>query len=150
MFGLQSVLECLAKSLGYNTYKGLLESGEETFQLKKTALIGLNPNPLNIFYTDKWELFSVLLMSKILSGDNFSSSVLKNFKPTKLTQYLEFGNSQIDLFLDYTPHQNIIGFDVGAHSIKEYTEEYFTVYSVAKAMQSKAIEQLLKKYNCLD
>lgn len=78
--GLQSILESFAKSLGFNTYKGLLESPKETVDLDQTALFAINPYPLNSFYTKTWQTLSAQLISDTLADLNFSDQFVGSFK----------------------------------------------------------------------
>lgn len=89
-FGKQAILESFARSLGFKTYNGLMESGIERFELTKNALLDLNPNPLNLLLTDCWEAITRCLMERLLETKILTPSRLGNFKQNKLSQYAVF------------------------------------------------------------
>lgn len=89
-FGKLAVLESFARSLGFNTYNGLMQSGTERFELGKNALIDLNPNPLNHLLTDCWEEITRCLMERLFQTEILTPNRLGNFKQSPLSQYAIF------------------------------------------------------------
>jgi len=79
-FGIQSILESFAKSLGFNTYNGLLEAKKDTVDLNQTALYAINPYPLNSYYTKIWQTLSSQLINDIMVDLNFSDHLVGSFK----------------------------------------------------------------------
>lgn len=79
-FGLQSILESFAKSLGFNTYNGLLQAKKETVDLNETALFAINPYPLNSYYTKTWQTLSSQLIKDTMMDLNFSDHLIGSFK----------------------------------------------------------------------
>lgn len=79
-FGYKSVLESFARSLKFNTYNGLVESGKTEFDLDAFALMPMNPFPLNRFYTNMWEALSVAILSDLLEDTGFSEQIALGFK----------------------------------------------------------------------
>lgn len=77
-FGVQRILESLAKSAGYNSYKGLLEDCASDVSKKlnffNVNIHSLNPNPRNAYYTAYWESFTDCLMQDIKISNVIGSS----------------------------------------------------------------------------
>lgn len=82
-FGYKRILESFARSLGYNTYNGLVESGKLVHDLNENALEFLNPFPLNKFYTDIWKVLSSTIMRDLLNDHNVSETIFLGFKRSK-------------------------------------------------------------------
>lgn len=82
-FGYKRILESFARSLGYNTYNGLVESGTPDHDLKDNALEYLNPFPISEFYSDLWRVVSNAIMRDLLKDENFSEHVALGFKRDK-------------------------------------------------------------------
>lgn len=88
-FGFQSILESFAKSLSYTTFNGLIQSGQQEFNLTETALIPMNPFPMNRFYSDLWRVVTTGLMRDLLNDSNCTEEIFLGFKRDKLnSQYL--------------------------------------------------------------
>lgn len=79
-FGIQSILESFAKSLGFNTYNGLLQAKKETVDLNQTALFAINPYPVNSYYTKIWQTLSSQLINDTMIDLNFSDHFIGSFK----------------------------------------------------------------------
>lgn len=92
-FGTQAVLESFARSLGFNTFNGLLESKRSTVDLKSNALSFLNPNKLSSYYTNAWQYVTEALMANILSAERLPSKVARNFKSSELAKSLHLVRS---------------------------------------------------------
>lgn len=82
-FGYKRILESFARSLGYNTYNGLVESGITVHDIKDNALEFLNPFPLNKFYTDIWYVLTSAIMDDLLNDNNVSEYIFLGFKRNK-------------------------------------------------------------------
>lgn len=82
-FGYKRILESFARSLGYNTYNGLVESGTPDHELKANALEYLNPFPISAFYSDLWRVVSNAIMGDLIKDENFSERVVLGFKRDK-------------------------------------------------------------------
>lgn len=140
-FGKLAVLESFARSLGFNTYNGLMQSGTERFELGKNALIDLNPNPLNLLLTDCWEEVARCLMESLFKAEILTPSRLGNFKQSPLSQYAVF-----TFFSDVSPFS---WFDRGLGSNSKYKldEAYksrMPMVGVADAIFHKGLEAYIE------
>lgn len=115
-FGIQRILEALAKSCGFNSYKALLS--DETILRNpdhrlKVDLHNLNPNPRSPYYQEYWNTFidnishSIyldLLYPQTGSSPLPSYLTYRNFKRSKLSLVMPFMGygmasiSQVDFF----------------------------------------------------
>lgn len=143
-FGVQAVLESIARSLGYNTYKGMLESGAQEFQLQPSALFDLNPNPLNGFYTDCWEELTSIFMQQILSNNVFSSTVMRNFKPVDTEKYGGFDLRGGVNFLCFAESFSDMERDHTVKLEKKYGE-ILPVAAMAQSIYFQAIEKYIEQ-----
>lgn len=139
-FGTQSILESFAKSLGYNTYNGLLASGVQNVQLADTALNHLNVNPLNPYFTECWEVFAQALFRKILDGDAFHYSLIRNFKNSYLMKFTPFAqpNGSIASLLQFKQYKPSNPLEVTYSNLIDY-------YAIADAIFHYGLERLIER-----
>lgn len=139
-FGTQSILESFAKSLGYNTYNGLLASGVQKVQLADTALNHLNVNPLNPYFTECWEVFAQSLLRKLLDGDAFNYSLIRNFKSSYLMKLNSFAqsNGSIAGIVKHTQYKPSNPLEVTHSNLIEH-------YAIADAIFHYGLERLIER-----
>lgn len=136
-FGVQAVLESFAKSLGFKSYNGLLASKISYVQLLPSALQSLNPNPLNAYFTEVWEVLTESLMQQILSGQSFPSKVVRNFKHSKFADYSPFvGRNMLSLIKRHFVGEKL--------AVEIAHDELTHVFSMASSMYHYAFEQHIK------
>lgn len=142
-FGKQAVLEVFARSLGFNTYKGLTESGITRFELSKNALLDLNPNPLNLMLTDYWEEIARWLMEGLLETKILTPSRLGNFKQSTLNQYAVFRiHSGVSPFR--WSDSNAFLNKNNKYKLGEFYEGLLPVMGIANAIFHKGLEAYIE------
>lgn len=148
-FGVQSILESFARSLGFKSYNGLLNSGLKSIQLRNDALYHLNPNPLNPYYTDAWECLTCQIMEDAINSEILPVSIIKNFKKSPLLALLPY--SELAIFNCMTVEKPYYGgwekgrgWEKGIRfSFIEQRKKYMPFYSIACSMYCMALEKLL-------
>lgn len=142
-FGAQSILESFARSLGFKSYNGLLNSGLKSVQLRNDALYHLNPNPLNPYYTDAWECLTYQIMEDVINSEILPVSIIKNFKKSPLLDLLPY--SELAIFNcvtvekpDWKYWEKKIRFN-----FIEQRKKYMPFYTIACSMYYMALEKLL-------
>lgn len=148
-FGVQAVLESFAKSVGFKSYNGLLNSGLTSIQIGNDALNHLNPNPLNPYHTNIWECLCYKIMEAGLSNKLLPVKTIQNFKRNQYIDLLPYaGKGIFDLV---TVKLEYLTTDVEDYQyiVRNNIEKHIPYYSVVSCMYCMAIEKLidLKDYS---
>lgn len=101
-FGVQRILECIAKDCGFNSYKAMLNEHDSPNKTNKnkiyfSSLKSLNPYPKNEYYTQYWNAFIETICFDAFNGTSnpkrytpISYLVYRNFKQPELSKYAPY------------------------------------------------------------
>lgn len=148
-FGVQAILESFAKSVGFKSYNGLLNSGLTNIQIGNDALNHLNPNPLNPYHTNIWECLCFEIMEAGLSNKLVPMKIIQNFKRNQYIDLLPYvGKGIFDLVTVRSEYLTIDDEDYN-YVVPNNIEKHIPYYSVVSCMYCMAIEKLidLKEYS---
>lgn len=149
-FGVQAVLESFAKSVGFKTYNGLLKSELKSIQLRKDALNHLNPNPLNPYYTERWERLCAVIMEDAINNELVSVNLIRNFKQNSYLALLPYldksAHNCVTVHYEFTKRNKMY---LDFH-IEDRLRKYIPYYSIASSMYCMALEKLVELKGCSD
>lgn len=148
-FGVQAVLESFAKSVGFKSYNGLLNSGLTSIQIGNDALNHLNPNPLNPYHTNIWECLCFEIMEAGLSNKLLPIKTIQNFKKNHYIDLLPYAGKGIFNLVTVRSEFSTIDDEDYNYVVPNNIEKHIPYYSVVSCMYCMAIEKLidLKEYS---
>lgn len=148
-FGVQAILESFAKSVGFKSYNGLLNSGLTNIQIGNDALNHLNPNPLNPYHTNIWECLCFEIMEAGLSNKLVPMKIIQNFKRNQYIDLLPYAGKGIFNLVTVRSEYLTIDDEDYNYVVPNNIEKHIPYYSVVSCMYCMAIEKLidLKEYS---
>lgn len=155
-FGIQRILEALAKSCGFNSYKALL-SDEAILRNPdhrlKVDLYTLNPNPRSPYYQEYWNTFiddiSLSIYLDLLypvKGSSLLPSYLtyRNFKRSKLSQvmpYMGYGMASISEVAFFRNKKAVESYLILKFSPRHSRNDIACFYPIAASILMTAIDK---------
>lgn len=138
-FGYKAILESFAKSLGFNTYEGLKNSGQVEFELNAlTSLKALNPFYLNPFYTDMWTALSVGLVGDLVEYPLSEKLALGFKKNARIAEYLRLTGGLSKLITETVEQDR---YEVTDYSFLPLVDSFTHYYGIAVSMYSYALSK---------
>lgn len=138
-FGYKAILESFAKSLGFNTYEGLKNSGESEFEIDVfTSLKALNPFYLNPFYSDMWTALSVGLVGDLVEYPLSEKLALGFKKDVRIAEYLRQTGGLSKLITETVEQDR---YEVTDYSFLPLVDNFSHYYGIAVSMYSYALSK---------
>jgi hypothetical protein len=155
-FGYKAILESFAKSLGFNTYEGLKNSGQSEFELNVfTSLKALNPFYLNPFYTDMWAALTVCLVGDFVENPITEKLALGFKKDARIAEYLRLTGGLSKLIAETIEQDRHEVTDYSFLPLIDSSTHYYVIavsmysYAIAKNKVLTEDEDIFEQYDSL-